>query len=125
MVHCVAINDKDIKMIKKYDIRVSHNPVCNMYLALGVSPIPQVLEKGITVGIGIDGAASNNSQDMIEFMKTTALLHKVSTRNPKTITAEQVIKMATIDGAKSLGMDKEIGSIEIGKKPIYLFSIQA
>ena len=125
MVHCVAINDKDIKMIKKYDIRVSHNPVCNMYLALGVSPIPQMLEKGITVGIGIDGAASNNSQDMIEFMKTTALLHKVSTRNPKTITAEQVIKMATIDGAKSLGMDKEIGSIEIGKKPIYLFSIQA
>ena len=115
-VHCVAINDKDIAMFKKYDMKISHNPVCNMYLASGVAPVPQMINEGITVSIGLDGAASNNSQDMIESMKTTALLHKVSSRDPKVLTAQKVLEMATIDGAKALGMDKEIGSIEIGKK---------
>ena len=116
LVHCVAINEKDIAMMKKYDIKVSHNPVCNMYLASGVAPVPQMLAEGVTVGLGLDGAASNNSQDMVETLKSTALLHKVSTRDPKIITAQKVLEMATIDGARSIGMENEIGSLEIGKK---------
>ena len=116
LVHCVAIADRDIEMIRKYDMKVSHNPVCNMYLASGVAPVPQMLEAGITVGLGLDGAASNNSQDMVETLKTAALLHKVHTRNPKIITARKVLEMATIDGARSIGMEKEIGSLEAGKK---------
>jgi len=116
MVHCVAITDDDIAMIKKYDMKVSHNPVCNMYLASGVAPVPKMIAEGITVSLGIDGAASNNSQDMIETLKATALLHKVSSRDPKIITAEKVLELATIDGARAIGMEDQIGSIEIGKK---------
>jgi len=122
-VHCVAINDKDIAMFKKYDIKVSHNPVCNMYLASGVAPVPKMMAEGITVGLGLDGAASNNSQDMIESMKTTALLHKVNSLDPKIISAQKVLEMATIDAAKCLGMEDEIGSIKIGKKAdLFIFN---
>ena len=104
-------------------MKISHNPVCNMYLASGVAPVPKMMEEGITVSIGLDGAASNNSQDMIESMKTTALLHKVSTKNPKIISAEKVLEMATIEGAKALGMEDEIGSIKIGKKAdLFIFN---
>lgn len=75
-----------------------------------------MLEKGITVSLGVDGAASNNGQDMIELMKTTSLLQKVNTLNPTVITAEKVLEMATIDGARAIGMEDEIGSLEAGKK---------
>jgi len=115
-VHCVWLEDEDIKVLAKHGIKVSHNPISNMYLASGISPIPKLLSSGITVSLGVDGAASNNNQDMFELMKTTVLLHKVSSLNPLAITAEKVLEMATIDGAKALGLESEIGSIEIGKK---------
>lgn len=115
-VHCVHVTDEDIEMLKKYDIKVSHNVISNMYLASGVAPVPKMLEKGITVSLGLDGAASNNAQDMIELMKITALQHKVNTLDPLSISAEKVLEMATIDGARSLGLEDEIGSIEVGKK---------
>lgn len=116
MVHCVYLTDRDIRMAKHYDMKVSHNTVSNMYLSSGVAPVPRMIESGITVGLGTDGPASNNSQDMIELLKFTALLHKVSTKDPTVITSEKVLEMATIDGAKAIGMEDEIGSIEIGKK---------
>ncbi len=116
MVHCVHLTGKDIDMARANDLKVSHNPVSNMYLSSGIAPVTQMLGKGITVGLGTDGAASNNSQDMIEVMKTTALLHKVATMNPVAISAETVLEMATIDGAKAIGMEDEIGSLEAGKK---------
>ncbi len=116
LVHCVHLSDRDIRMIKHYDMKVSHNTVSNMYLSSGVAPVPRMLESGITVGLGVDGAASNNSQDMIELMKCTALLHKAYTMDPTIITAEKVLEMATIDGARALGMDDEVGSLEVGKK---------
>ena len=75
-----------------------------------------MLRAGVTVGLGVDGAASNNGQDMVELIKTTALLQKVATRDPVSITAEKVLEMATIDGARSIGLEKEIGSLEVGKK---------
>lgn len=116
MVHCVYLTEKDIRRAKYYDLKVSHNPVSNMYLSSGVAPIPQLLSAGVTCGLGVDGAASNNGQDMIELMKTASLLQKVHTKDPTIITAEKVLEMATIDGARAVGLDREIGSLEVGKK---------
>lgn len=116
MVHCVYLTDTDIKKAAEYDLKVSHNPVSNMYLASGVAPIPKMLSSNVNVSLGVDGAASNNGQDMLELMKTTALLQKVSTLDPVSITAEKVLELATIDGARAIGMENEIGSLEAGKK---------
>lgn len=116
MVHCVYLTEKDIRRSKYYDLKVSHNAVSNMYLSSGVAPVPQMLNAGVTVSLGVDGAASNNGQDMLELMKSTALLHKVNTLDPTIITAEKVLEMATIDGARAVGLEKEIGSLETGKK---------
>jgi 5-methylthioadenosine/S-adenosylhomocysteine deaminase len=115
-VHCVHVTDEDMEMLKKYDIKVSHNVISNMYLASGVAPVPEMLKKGITLSLGLDGAASNNAQDMIELMKCTALQHKVHKTDPLAISAEKVLELATIEGAKSLNLEKEIGSLEVGKK---------
>lgn len=123
MVHCVELTDYDIEKIKEYGATISHNPVSNMYLSSGVAPIPRLNKEGITVGLGLDGAASNNSNDMIELLKMTALLQKVHHRNPTIMTADKVIEMATIEGAKSLGIDNIVGSLEIGKKAdLFIFN---
>lgn len=116
MVHCCHLSDKDISMAKEYDLKVSHCVCSNQYLSSGVADVPKMLHNGITVSLGVDGAASNNSQDMIELMKFTALQHKVATCDPLAMTAEKVLEMATIDGAKALGLEDEIGSLEVGKK---------
>ncbi|MCD8249828.1 MAG: amidohydrolase [Lachnospiraceae bacterium] len=116
MVHCVYLTEKDIRRSKYYDLKVSYNPVSNMYLSSGVAPIPQLLNAGVTCGLGVDGAASNNGQDMVELMKTASLLQKVHTLDPTIITAEKVLEMATIDGARAVGLEDEIGSLETGKK---------
>lgn len=115
-VHCVCVDDDDIEMLKKYDIKVSHNVASNMYLASGVAPVPKMLKAGINVGLGLDGAASNNSQDMVELMKLTALQHKVNDCDPLAISAEKVLEMSTIEGARTLRMEDEIGSLEVEKK---------
>jgi len=115
-VHCVWMDAEDIRILRRRQVKVSHNPVSNMYLASGTAPIPSLLRSGITVSLGVDGAASNNNQDMFELIKTTALIHKAVSQDPTAITAQKVMDMATIDGAKSLCMDKEIGSVEPGKK---------
>lgn len=115
-VHCVKMGQEEITMFQKYGVKVSHNPVSNMYLASGVAPIPDMQQVGLTVGLGTDGAASNNRNDLLEIMKSTALLHKVHLLDPLAITAQRVLEMATIDAAKCIGMEKEIGSLEVGKK---------
>lgn len=115
-VHCVYLDARDIRILRKHDVKVSHNPVSNMYLSSGVAPIPQMLMAGVTVGIATDGPASNNNQNMIQALKFTALLHKVATRDPTVITAEKVAEMATIDGARAVGLEDEVGSLEVGKK---------
>ncbi len=123
MVHCVCLTDYDISKIKEFGATVSHNPVSNMYLSSGVAPIPRLNREGISVGLGLDGAASNNSNDMIELLKMTSLLQKVHHRNPTIMTADKVLEMATIEGAKALMLDKEIGSLEIGKKAdLFIFN---
>ena len=114
--HCVWLSDEEIEIIKKHDVKVSHNPCSNMKLASGVAPVTKLIENDICVSIGTDGASSNNNLDLIEELKTASLLQKVSTLDPKVLTSDEAIEMATIKGAEALGLDDEIGSIEVGKK---------
>ncbi|MHA1238237.1 MAG: amidohydrolase [Candidatus Odinarchaeia archaeon] len=114
--HCVYLNDRDIEIIAKNKVKVAHNPVSNLKLASGISPIPKLISKGIDIGLGTDGACSNNSLDMIETIKLTALLHKGVTLSPTVVPATKALRMATIEGAKAILWDNEIGSIEPNKK---------
>lgn len=116
LVHAVWLDDDDIEIIAKRGARVSHNPGSNMKLASGIAPVPELLKAGVTVGLGTDGCASNNNLDLFSEMNTTAKLHKVNAMNPTLMDAVTVLKMATIHGAKALGLDAIIGSLEIGKK---------
>lgn len=114
--HCIALTDTDIKIMKKRGVKVSHNPISNLKLASGISPIPKMLEENITVSLGTDSPCSNNTADMFETTKTTAILHKGINKNPTLLPAEKILEMATINGAKALSWDDEIGSIAVGKK---------
>jgi len=113
--HCVALTESDMETMKKREVKASHNPISNLKLSSGISPVPKMLSKGITVSLGTDSPCSNNTTDMFEVMKTTAILHKGVNKNPMLMPAEQVLEMATIEGAKALSWENEIGSIEIGK----------
>jgi 5-methylthioadenosine/S-adenosylhomocysteine deaminase len=114
--HAVWVSEAEMEVMKKRGVKVAHNPVSNMKIAAGVAPVPAYLERGITVGIGTDGAASNNSLDMFEDMKITALLHKINSNNPQVVPAQAALEMATVGGARALGLEDDIGSIEVGKK---------
>jgi len=116
LAHCVWIDDHDIEIIAKRNAKISHNPESNMKLAAGVAPVPHCLDSGITVGLGTDGCASNNNLDLFQEMDTTAKLHKVVSHDPTVMDAKSVIIMATIAGAKAIGLGNEIGSIEVGKQ---------
>lgn len=114
--HCVALTEGDIMVMKRRGVKASHNPISNLKLASGVSPVPKMLEQGITVSLGTDSPCSNNTADMFEVMKMAAILHKGVNKNPAMMAASQVLDMATLSGAKALCWDNEIGSIEVGKK---------
>lgn len=114
--HCVALTDHDIELLKRRDVKVSHNPESNMKLASGVAPVPQLLEAGVCVGLGTDGAASNNNLDLFLEMDTAAKLHKVHRLDPTVLDAGTVLRMATIDAARALGLSDRIGSLEPGKQ---------
>ena len=115
-VHCTKLDGDDIERLAAHDVKVSHNPVSNMYLGSGIAPIVAMLRRGLTVGLATDGPASNNNQNMLHVLKYTALLHKVAHEDPTAMTADRVLEMATIDGARAIGMADEIGSIEVGKR---------
>jgi 5-methylthioadenosine/S-adenosylhomocysteine deaminase len=114
--HCVHVNAEEIKLLSDKGVRVIHNPESNMKLASGIAPVPEMISSGIKVGLGTDGCASNNDLDLFSEMDTTAKLHKIKTMDPTVMDALTVLKMATIEGAKALGMDKLTGSLEVGKK---------
>jgi len=114
--HCVHLDDAEIQRMVSHDVKVVTNPESNMKLASGISPVPRLLAEGITVGLGTDGCASNNNLDLFEEMDTTAKLHKVGAMDPTVLDAFTVLKMATLSGAKALGMADRIGSLEVGKK---------
>lgn len=114
--HCVYLTINDISLFAKHGCKVSHNPASNMKLGNGIPPITDMLEAGITVGLGTDGCASNNTLDMIKEMSTAAKLHKVAMLDPTVMDAKTAMRMATINGAKALGMGHLVGSLEVGKK---------
>ncbi|MCF8093967.1 MAG: amidohydrolase [Desulfobacteraceae bacterium] len=113
--HCIWINAVDIATLHDLRVGVSHNPESNMKLASGIAPVPALISAGVTVGLGTDGCASNNNLDIFEAMDFTAKLHKASTEDPTVMDAETVVRMATIDGARILGLDRLAGSLEAGK----------
>ncbi len=115
-VHCVNLTENDIRRFAEHGVSVSHNPAPNLYLGSGIPPIPESLRAGVNVALGTDGAASNNSTDMLETMKLAALMQKGLHRNAAVITADQVIRMAASGGAKAIGMEDRLGSLEPGKK---------
>lgn len=114
--HCVVLTQKDIKLLSQFDVKVAHNPESNMKLASGVAPIPELLESGVCVGLGTDGCASNNNLDLFLEMDTVAKLHKAQTLDPTVLDSETVLRMATIQGARALGLGSSCGSLEPGKK---------
>jgi len=114
--HSVHLTEHDIDLYAKYGLGVAHNPECNMKLASGVAPIPKLLAKGVKVGIGTDGVASNNNLDLFQDLRTAAFVHKLENADPSLANAKEMVKMATIGGAQVLGLEHEIGSLEIGKK---------
>jgi 5-methylthioadenosine/S-adenosylhomocysteine deaminase len=114
--HTVHLTEGEINLLKQNGVGSVHNPQSNMKLASGVAPVPQMLRAGVAVGLGTDGAASNNDLDMWEEMDTAAKLHKLTTNDPKTLTAEEALALATIGGARALHMDSDIGSLETGKR---------
>ncbi|MFZ3048338.1 MAG: amidohydrolase family protein, partial [Desulfatirhabdiaceae bacterium] len=114
--HCVYLDDSEIERIMDHGVRVITDPESNMKLASGVPRVPDLLDKGIVVGLGTDGCASNNNLDMLSEMDSLAKLHKVHRMDPTVMDAVTVVKCATIEGARALGLSDRIGSIETGKK---------
>ena len=114
--HVVWPQGTDINILKQRRVGVIHNPQSNMKLASGVAPVPRMMNEGVLLGLGTDGAASNNDLNMWEEMDTVAKLHKVFSGDPKVISAQQAFELATIRGAAALHLEKEIGSLETGKR---------
>jgi 5-methylthioadenosine/S-adenosylhomocysteine deaminase len=116
LAHCVWLSDHEIDLLAKYYVGVAHNPISNMKLASGAARVEDLLKQGIAVGLGTDGEKENNNLDMFEEMKVSSLLAKLSGLNAAALDAWSVCRMATIDGARSLGLDRTIGSLEVGKQ---------
>jgi len=114
--HVVWPTEEELSLLKKLGVGIVHNPQSNMKLASGVAPVPEMLKEDLPVGLGTDGAASNNDLNLWEEMDTAAKLHKLISRDPKVVNAQEAFEMATIRGARALHLEKEIGSIEKGKR---------
>jgi 5-methylthioadenosine/S-adenosylhomocysteine deaminase len=115
LVHCVWLSDEDIEIISDRRACVSHNPESNAKLASGIAPVPKLVKAHITVGLGTDGCASNNNLDLFQEMDLAAKIHKAETFDPTIMDARTIVEMATIGGARAIGLDKTIGSLETGK----------
>ena len=114
--HSVHLSERDLTLYHEHDVKVAHCPESNMKLASGVAPVSRMLKQNICVGLGTDGCASNNDLDLFGEMDTAAKLHKVFTMDPEVLDAKTVLKMTTINGARVLGLEKEIGSLAVGKR---------
>ena len=114
--HGVHINEEEMEILKEHDVSIVHNPASNMKLASGIAPVKKYREKGINTALGTDGASSNNNLSMIKEMNTAALLQTIANMTPSAVRPYDIIEMATIGGAKALGLDNRIGTIEKGKE---------
>jgi len=115
-VHCIRMQPEDIEIFAQRDVKISHNPVSNMYIGVGKAPIAEFRKAGLTISLATDGAGSNNSQDMIEVLKCAGLLQKLAHEDPGAIDSQTILDMATLGGAKALGREKDLGSLEVGKE---------
>jgi len=115
VAHCVWVDDREQALLAEHDVKVTHCPSSNLKLGSGIAPIVEMQQKGVTVALGADGAACNNRLDMFDEMRLAALLQAMR-RTPGALTARQALTMATRSGAKALGLDAEVGSIEVGKR---------
>lgn len=115
LAHCVHLSNDEIRILKTTDTNVVHCPSSNLKLGSGIAPVVQLLDEGVSVSLGADGAACNNRLDMFTEMRTAALLQK-ALHGPEVLAASRVLRMATIDGARALGLESEIGSLEVGKR---------
>lgn len=116
VAHCVQVTDEDIAILKRKNVSVVTNPASNMKLGNGFAPIAKMLDAGVNVCLGTDGAASNNCLNMFHELSLLTLIHKGTGKTPQCVSAKEGFRIATINGAKALGLEKEIGSIEVGKK---------
>lgn len=114
--HGVWVSPEDMAVLKARGVGIAHNPASNMKLASGVAPVPAYLAEGVALGLGTDGAASSNDLDMFTAMRLAALLHKVAQKDPRVVPAKAVVEMATLGGAKALGLGSVTGSLEPGKR---------
>lgn len=114
--HAVWVDEDDLKILAARNTRIVHCPESNMKLASGIAPVPEMMEKGLTVGLGTDGCASNNNLDLFAEMDSAAKLHKVNKNDPTVMDAQTVIRMATINGAGAIGLGDAVGSLEPGKQ---------
>jgi 5-methylthioadenosine/S-adenosylhomocysteine deaminase len=114
--HCIWVDGNDMRLLARREVGCVHNPASNMKLASGVMPVVDLLAAGVRLGLGTDGAASNNDLDEIADMRLAGLLQKSARGDPRALPAQQVVEMATIGGARALHLEKEIGSLEAGKK---------
>ncbi len=121
LAHGIYISDSDIDILKNIKGGISHNPISNCKLSSGICDVVKLRKNGISVGLGTDGIGSTTTLDMFEEMKMASYLQKVKTKRPTSITAYEVLKMATIEGAKVLGLENEIGTLEVGKKADMIF----
>jgi 5-methylthioadenosine/S-adenosylhomocysteine deaminase len=115
LAHCIHVHNDEISILKRTETSVVHCPSSNLKLGSGIAPVKRMLEEGILVSLGADGAACNNRLDMFTELRTAALLQK-AIHGPQALPAQRVLRMATIDGARVLGLGKEIGSLEVGKR---------
>jgi 5-methylthioadenosine/S-adenosylhomocysteine deaminase len=114
--HCVHVSPGDIEILVEFDAGVSHNPVSNLKLASGIAPVPAMVAQGVRLGLGTDGAASNNTLDLLRDAQITALIHKGITGDPTALPARKVVEMMTIDGARVLGLGDRIGTLSEGRE---------
>ena len=116
LVHAVRINDNNIRKFAETQTHVSHNPLANTKLASGIAPVSRMINAGVNVCLGTDGGPRNNSYDMINDMRRVSYIHKVNTDDPTVMPSELVLYMATINDTKSMGLENEIGFIQVGKQ---------
>ena len=118
--HGVELNEREIERLATSQVAIAHNPISNLKLASGIAPIIQLQKVGVAVGIATDSVASNNNLDMFEEGRTAALLQKMKSEDASQFPIETALKALTIEGAKVLGMDEQIGSLEVGKQADFL-----
>lgn len=120
VAHAVHLTDEEIETLARYEVKVSHNPGSNLKLGSGIAPIPQMMEAGIRIGIGTDGAASNNNLDILEEIRLAALIHKGTAEDPLAVPALSALRMGTVQGAEALFLEDIIGTLEPGKKADFI-----